>query len=278
MVTTKTFLWVSAVLAVLIIATALTPSTLWAQIAGLPAHPLVVHGVVVLLPLASIFVLVGLFLPKLLKKSHVVVTVVLGVMAINAVAARLSGMALPEVEGMPEFHVQWGTVLVPIAVAMFVIFVVFSLVTYYLPKPLISRLLSILLGILAVASVAVTIVVGHSGTASVWQDTVISETDAESSAVSESSQGETVTIDEPAPTREITLDEVALHNTPEDCWTVVDGNVYDLSNFVSSHPGGQSAIQKICGIDGTETFTGKHGGQGAPNQRLSTLKIGELAQ
>jgi len=271
MVKTKTFLWVSAVLAAAIVITALLPGALWAQIGGLPGHPLIVHGVVVLLPLLSVFVLVGLFVPKLLAKSHVIVTVALGIVAVNAVAAKASGEALAEGVGLPEFHAQWGSVLVPVAIALFLLFALFSLVTFYRPRPTLSRILSVLVGMLTIASVALTIVVGHSGTTSVWQDVVVDTTVEETA-------GETVTIDEPEPTREITLDEVAVHNTPEDCWTVVDGSVYDLSNFVSSHPGGQAAIQKICGIDGTETFTGKHGGQGAPNQRLSTLKIGELAR
>ena len=38
-----------------------------------------------------------------------------------------------------------------------------------------------------------------------------------------------------------------------DCWTVVDGKVYNLTPFVKMHPGGK-AILRAQGIDGTEIF------------------------
>lgn len=42
-----------------------------------------------------------------------------------------------------------------------------------------------------------------------------------------------------------TIDEVALHNKNDDCWTVIDGDVYDVSHFVRQHPGGNSSIMAI---------------------------------
>merc|ERR1711976_762975 len=37
------------------------------------------------------------------------------------------------------------------------------------------------------------------------------------------------------------LDEVAKHTTKDDCWVVVYGEVLDVTNFLSSHPGGELA-------------------------------------
>ncbi len=74
-----------------------------------------------------------------------------------------------------------------------------------------------------------------------------------------------------------TLAEVAKHSTKTDCWTTVNGNVYNLTSFVTKHPGGDK-ILKICGIDGTATFTAQHGGQPNPEKMIATLKIGVVAK
>ena len=46
---------------------------------------------------------------------------------------------------------------------------------------------------------------------------------------------------------------VAQHATRSDCWTTVDGNVYDISKLIESTPGGDELIA-ACGTDGTELF------------------------
>jgi cytochrome b involved in lipid metabolism len=70
------------------------------------------------------------------------------------------------------------------------------------------------------------------------------------------------------------MDEVRRHDTPDDCWTVVDGNVYDVTTFVARHPAGAGAIEDMCGKDASDDFLGEHGGQGEPEKWLETLKIG----
>ena len=39
------------------------------------------------------------------------------------------------------------------------------------------------------------------------------------------------------PTATYSLAEVARHNRPSDLWLVIDGDVYDLTDFAEMHPG-----------------------------------------
>jgi cytochrome b involved in lipid metabolism len=74
-----------------------------------------------------------------------------------------------------------------------------------------------------------------------------------------------------------TMVQIASHNSAASCWSVVGGSVYDLSSFVSKHPGGSSAIKSMCGVDGTAAFSGQHGSSGKPASTLAQYKIGALA-
>jgi cytochrome b involved in lipid metabolism len=52
-----------------------------------------------------------------------------------------------------------------------------------------------------------------------------------------------------------TASEVAEHSTPDDCWLILEGKVYEVTEFIPSHPGGK-AILKGCGKDATQMFAG----------------------
>lgn len=83
----------------------------------------------------------------------------------------------------------------------------------------------------------------------------------------------------PKPTQAgITSAEVAKHNSEASCWTIVRGEVFDVTSFMTLHPGGKANILKLCGIDGTSLFEGQHGGKEKPEMRLDGLKIGDLAK
>lgn len=82
----------------------------------------------------------------------------------------------------------------------------------------------------------------------------------------------------PATDKTYTLADVAKHKTENDCWTTVNGSVYDLTPFVHSHPGGVANIIKVCGIDGTSAFTAQHGDDRRPKDELVSLKIGTLTK
>lgn len=75
-----------------------------------------------------------------------------------------------------------------------------------------------------------------------------------------------------------TLLAVSTHDSVSSCWVVVSGKVYDLTKWVSQHPGGPEKISRICGTDATSAFNTKHGEDTRPVNTLSTFLIGELAQ
>ncbi|KAI9498144.1 FMN-dependent dehydrogenase-domain-containing protein [Zychaea mexicana] len=52
--------------------------------------------------------------------------------------------------------------------------------------------------------------------------------------------------------------EVSQHNTKDDLWVIIHGKVYDLTNFLPEHPGGQRIILKYAGQDATDAFDPIH--------------------
>ena len=48
-------------------------------------------------------------------------------------------------------------------------------------------------------------------------------------------------------TKAFTLAEVAKHNTDADCWLVIEGVVYDVTEFLSEHPGGGDIVVDVAG-------------------------------
>jgi predicted heme/steroid binding protein len=55
-----------------------------------------------------------------------------------------------------------------------------------------------------------------------------------------------------------TAAEVAKHHTKDDIWVIVNGQVLDVTNFLSDHPGGAQAILAYAGRDATEQFNLLH--------------------
>ena len=51
-----------------------------------------------------------------------------------------------------------------------------------------------------------------------------------------------------------TQEQIAKHNTITDCWVSIDDKVYDLTEFISLHPGGGDIIMKVAGQDATLMF------------------------
>ncbi|KAI1087361.1 acyl-CoA dehydrogenase NM domain-like protein [Rostrohypoxylon terebratum] len=55
-----------------------------------------------------------------------------------------------------------------------------------------------------------------------------------------------------------TLAEVGKHNTEESLWFVIDSKVYDVTDFVDAHPGGESVLRQVAGKDATVAFYNLH--------------------
>jgi len=74
------------------------------------------------------------------------------------------------------------------------------------------------------------------------------------------------------------MDQVKANSTSASCWTVIDDNVYNLTGWISSHPGGAGAIRGLCGTNGTSSFRGRHGSGGSPSETLATYLLGPLSK
>lgn len=58
--------------------------------------------------------------------------------------------------------------------------------------------------------------------------------------------------------RDLSLTEIANHNSEQDCWVIIKDMVYDLTKFLPDHPGGKKAIMLFAGKDATEEFDMLH--------------------
>lgn len=82
-----------------------------------------------------------------------------------------------------------------------------------------------------------------------------------------------------------TRDEVRKHNQKDDIWLIINEKVYNVTEFLSKHPGGQRVLRIYGGEDATEAFNAFHKefdkvlryskmyhiGQIYPNETLSSL-------
>lgn len=74
----------------------------------------------------------------------------------------------------------------------------------------------------------------------------------------------------------LTWDEVSRHTNASDLWVVIGGDVYDLSAFAKSHPGGLKVLTAGAGRDMTEPF--EHAGH-SPETRIfmRNFRVGRLS-
>ncbi|MEI7497747.1 MAG: cytochrome b5-like heme/steroid binding domain-containing protein [Candidatus Falkowbacteria bacterium] len=72
-----------------------------------------------------------------------------------------------------------------------------------------------------------------------------------------------------------TAQDVATHATASNCWSIVNGKVYNLTGYVN-HPGGQGAITALCGVNGTTAFNNKHGNSTPASTTIASFYIGDL--
>ncbi|MFN4181105.1 MAG: cytochrome b5 domain-containing protein [Candidatus Paceibacteria bacterium] len=53
----------------------------------------------------------------------------------------------------------------------------------------------------------------------------------------------------------LNLEEIAKHNTRNDCYLIIKDSVYSVAGFIDQHPGGANKILEMCGKEATKTFT-----------------------
>ena len=80
-----------------------------------------------------------------------------------------------------------------------------------------------------------------------------------------------------ATTSGYTMAQVAANNSAKSCWAVIEGSVYNLTNWINSHPGGSGAIISLCGTEATSSFKARHANQSRPSAQLSGYLLGPLA-
>ncbi|KAL2223395.1 putative mitochondrial cytochrome b2 [Thermoascus aurantiacus ATCC 26904] len=56
----------------------------------------------------------------------------------------------------------------------------------------------------------------------------------------------------------LSAQQISEHRTPADCWIVVDGQVWDVTDFLKEHPGGAAIILKYAGRDATKAYSNVH--------------------
>ncbi|CAG8957967.1 hypothetical protein HYFRA_00000310 [Hymenoscyphus fraxineus] len=71
-----------------------------------------------------------------------------------------------------------------------------------------------------------------------------------------------------------TREEVAKNNTGDSLWFVIDSKVYDVTDFIDAHPGGEFVLKQVAGTDATEAFYNLH--RQEVLQKYSSLCIGTI--
>lgn len=143
-------------------------------IAGLPVHPLVVHAVVVLAPLAAVLLLAYAFVPRWRTGLRWPTLLLAAVSAGAAFVATQSGEQFAQRVGEPGFdHHDKGELA---AIACFVLLGAALIVVLLLSRVGVAGLLNAVGILVAVGAGAfvlfAVIAAGHSGSESVWKDIV----------------------------------------------------------------------------------------------------------
>jgi len=167
------------------------------SIAGLPAHPLIVHAVVVLVPLAALGALAALLFPRVRGQIgwYVAAAAVLNVVLVPLATG--SGESLEHrVSETAELekHTDMAEGLLPFVLALAVGAVALMLIDRYrrrqggvegasrslLTAPwvaiVVAIVVAVMVGLGGVGSLVQTLRIGHSGASATWDDTPTSDT------------------------------------------------------------------------------------------------------
>ncbi|CAC5410891.1 unnamed protein product [Mytilus coruscus] len=73
-----------------------------------------------------------------------------------------------------------------------------------------------------------------------------------------------------------TWDEIAKHDKREDRWMVIQGEVYNITNWANKHPGGSKVISHYAGQDATDAFQAFHNDLASVKKYLKPLHVGSV--
>jgi uncharacterized membrane protein len=139
---------------------------------GLPIHPLVVHGVVVLLPLSILGVLALVVRPAWRARYGVLVAACTAVATFLIPVATTSGEAFEKHVGNPGQHALLGDQLLWFAIPLLVVAVAIVVVDRGIPDKAVRRpvagLVSVVAVVAAVAAGVQVYRVGESGARAAW--------------------------------------------------------------------------------------------------------------
>jgi hypothetical protein len=145
---------------------------LFGSVAGLPLHPLVIHASIVLIPLVAIGALVMSYLPSFSRRYGKMILVIALFAQVSLFLAKVTGEAFEEIldKDMGN-HAELGEIAPFITLPM----VALIYLRWRLDRSgatvgsvWVRRLTSLALILASLASIAVIVLVGHSGAESVW--------------------------------------------------------------------------------------------------------------
>ena len=139
---------------------------------GLPVHPLIVHGAVVLVPLVALSGLVMSYLPSFSRRYGKAVIILAIIAQLSLFAAKSSGESFEERLGKDiERHANFGEIapwtMLPLLILLYL--------RWRLDREgagvgsaIIRRIVSLLLVVAALLALVYIYLTGHSGAESVW--------------------------------------------------------------------------------------------------------------
>lgn len=72
-------------------------------------------------------------------------------------------------------------------------------------------------------------------------------------------------------------DEVANKNNSQGAWIVIHNSIYNVTEFLNEHPGGEEVLLEQAGNDGTEAFEDV-GHSTDAREMMKKFKIGEVVE
>lgn len=272
------------------LSTVIAEGSMFGSFNGMPMHPLVVHAAVVLLPLSVVGLVLLVIRPRWRRTYGWLVLVGLALSVAATVVAKESGESLAAQIGTPERHAELGDVMPIIAFVLFMVGGGWIVLGWWRDRsakagadgqqgasprqPGWMTALGIVAVVVAAGSMVWLYLVGDSGAKAVWADVAVGASSEAGSGAAASSSPSATSSSGAAAT--YTMAQVAAHNSHSDCWTAISGSVYNVTKWAPEHPGGDTNIYRLCGIDGTSAFAGQHGNQREPAQVLAEYKIGTL--